>query len=194
MRHRIPMIFAALALLLCTSIVFAQAPTAPPKPGPEVKAMGAVIGAWNASYDVKPNPDMPKGGKETSVRTCVWTAGGFGVSCTENMNMGAMGKVTSISLMFYDPEAKNYIYSEVSTSGEGFTVRGVNNGDTWVFDNDATMQGKPMHGRFTVKYTSKNTCEVKYEGGADANSMQVIMTGTETKKAAAPAPPKPATK
>jgi uncharacterized protein DUF1579 len=194
MRRRIPMILAALALLLCTTIVSAQAPPAPPKPGPEVKAMGAMVGAWNASYDMKPSPDMPKGGKATSGRTCAWTAGGFGVSCTESMNMAGIGKVTSVNLMFYDPEAKNYIYSEVSTTGEAFTVRGVNNGDTWVFDNDATMQGKPMHTRFTVKYTSKNACDIKFEAGADANSMQVVMTGMETKKAAAPATAKPTTK
>lgn len=193
MRRSIPMIFAALALLLCTSVVVAQAPPAPPKPGPEVKAMGAMIGSWNTAVDIKPNPDMPKGGKATAVRTCAWTAGGFGVSCTETENMGAMGKVTSNSLMFYDSEAKNYVYSEVDTTGQGFTVRGVNNGDTWVFDNDAPQMGKPMHARFTVKYTSKNTCEMKYEAGPNASSMQVMMTGTETKKTAAPAAPKPAT-
>jgi hypothetical protein len=189
MRHRIPMILAALALLLCTAIVSAQAPPAPPKPGPEVKAMGAMVGAWSTSVDIKPNPDMPKGGKATSLRVCAWAAGGFGVSCTENGNMGAMGKVSNVSLMSYDPEAKNYIFTEVSSTGEAFTVRGVNNGDTWVFDNDAPIQGKPMHGRFTIKYTSKNACEIKYEGGPTADSMQVIMTGTETKKPAAPAKP-----
>jgi hypothetical protein len=194
MRHHVSMIFAAFALLLCTTIVFAQDPQAPPKPGPEVRAMGAMIGSWNSSFDIKANPDMPKGGKATSLRTCVWTAGGFGVSCTENTNMGAMGKVSSVNLTSYDSEAKNYIYTEVSSTGEAFTVRGVNNGDTWVFDNDAPMQGKPMHGRFTVKYTSKDVCEIKYEAGPDANSMQVIMTGTETKKAAAPAAAKPTTK
>ena len=86
MRRRIPMILAALALLLCTAIVSAQAPPAPPKPGPEVKAMGAMVGAWSTSVDIKPNPDMPKGGKVTSLRVCAWAAGGFGVSCTDSGN------------------------------------------------------------------------------------------------------------
>ncbi len=191
MRRRIPMIFAALALLLCTAIAFAQAPAAPPKPGPEVKQMAAMIGTWSTTYEIKPGMGMP-GGKGTSTSTCSWTAGGFGVSCTEKLDLGAMGKSTSVSLMFYDSEAKNYVHSEVSSDGEAFTTRGVVNGDTWVFESDMTMGGKPMHNRFTLTYTSKETNEMKYEIGPDANSMQLIMTGKETRvKSAAPAPAAP---
>jgi hypothetical protein len=194
MRHRIPMIAAALALLLCTAIAFAQAPTAPPKPGPEVKKMAALIGNWTTTYEIKPMMGMP-GGKGTSTRSCVWAAGGFGISCKENSDMGAMGKVTSVALMAYDAEAKNYVYSEVSSDGETILAHGVVNGDTWVFDNDSTMQGKTMHGRFTVKYTSKDACEMKFEMGPDANSMQLVMEGKQTRvKSATPAAPKTTTK
>jgi hypothetical protein len=190
MRYRFPMIAAALALLLCTATAFTQAPAAPPKPGPEVKKMAVLIGNWTTSYDIKPAMGMP-GGKGTSTSSCVWIAGGFGVSCTEKLDMGAMGKTTSVSLMAYDSEAKNYFHSEVDSAGEAFTTRGVVNGDTWVFDSDATMGGKPMHGRFTVKYTSKDACELKYEAGPDANSMQLVLEGKMTRvKAAAPAAPK----
>jgi hypothetical protein len=190
MRHRIPMIAAALALLLCTAISFAQAPTAPPKPGPEVKKMAALIGNWTASYEMKPAMGMP-GGKGTSTRSCVWTAGGFGISCKENLDMGAMGKTTGVSLMFYDSEAKNYVHSEVSSDGESFVSRGVVNGDTWVFETDTPMMGKPMHSKFTVTYTSKDACEMKFEMGPDANSMKVVMEGKQMRvKTATPAAPK----
>jgi hypothetical protein len=194
MRHRLPMIFAALALLLCTTIAFAQAPTAPPKPGPEVKKMAALIGTWTVTMDNKPVPGMSPGGKATATRTCVWTAGGFGVSCKESVVMIGMGKVTSDAIMAYDPETKKYVYSEVSSDGETIVAHGVNDGDTWVFDNDFTMQGKPMHGRFTVKYSSKDACEMKLEMGPDAISLQTVMEGKQMRKAAAPAAPKPATK
>jgi len=192
MRHRFPMIAAALALLLCTALVLAQAPTAPPKPGPEVKKMAAMIGNWTSTYDMKAAMGMP-GGKGTSTTSCVWTAGGFGVSCTEKADLGAMGKVTSVSLTAYDSEAKNYFHSEVDSNGEAFTARGVVNGDIWVFDNDATMGGKPVHGRFTATYATKDACEIKFEMGPDANSMQVIFTGKQTR--VKPATPKtPTTK
>ena len=193
MRNRFPMIAVALALLLCPAVAFSQVPTA--QPGPEVKKMADMIGTWSTTYEMKAVPGVSPAGKATSTRTCVWTAGGFGVSCKETLHMGAMGTVTSDALIAYDAAAKNYIHSEVSNDGEAFVSRGVVNGDTWVFDNDSMMQGKPMHGRFTAKYTTKDTCEIKYEAGPDANSMQVIMDGKETRvKSAAPAAPKPTTK
>ncbi len=192
MRYRFPMIAAALALLLCAATGFTQAPTAPPKPGPEVKKMAAMIGAWSTTYDMRPVPGMSPGGKGTSTSTCSWTSGGFGVSCTERLDMGAMGKVTSFSLMFYDSEAKNYVHSEVSSDGETFVSRGTVNGDTWVFETDTPMMGKPTHSKFTVTYTSKDACTMKFEMGPDANSMQVVMDAKETRVKSAAS--KPATK
>jgi hypothetical protein len=64
--------------------------------------------------------------------------------------MGAMGKETSVSLIFYDAEAKNYVHSEVSSLGETFISHGTVNGDTWVFETDTPMMGKPMHSKSTV--------------------------------------------
>jgi hypothetical protein len=192
MRHRIPMIAAALALLLCTTIVFAQAPTAPPTPGPEVKKMASMIGNWTTSWEMKPAMGMP-GGKGTSTRFCVWTVGGFGVSCKENLDMGAMGKSNSVSLTAYDAEAKKYVYFEVSSDGENIVAHGVVNGDIWTFESDYSMQGKPMHGRYTVTYTSKDACELKFEAGPDANSMQTILLGKQMRVKTASATPKKTT-
>ena len=195
MRHRAPMIAAALALLVCTAIAFAQAPSAPPGPGPEVKKMAAIVGTWSTTYDMKPMPGASSGGKYTSTSTCAWTAGGFGVSCTEKLDMGAMGKVTSVSLVFYDSEAKNYVHSEIASDGEAFVSRGVVNGDTWTFETNTPMMGKPMHSKATITYTSKDACKIKYEMGPDANSMKVAMEGEQTRvKSAAPAAPKTPTK
>jgi hypothetical protein len=110
--------------------------------------------------------------------------------------MGAMGKTTGVSLMFYDSEAKNYVHCEVDTAGEAFVSRGTVNGDTWVFETDTPMMGKPAHSRFTITYTSKDASEMKFEMGPDANSMQPAMVGKQTRvKPAAPAAPKsPTTK
>ena len=188
MHHRFPMSAAALALLLCTAAAFAQAPAAP-KPRPEVKRMADMVGTWTNTFDIKAVPGMSAAHKATSTRTCVWTAGGYGVSCKEILNMGAMGTFVSESLMAYDSQAKNYIHTEVSDDGEAFVGRGVVKGDTWVFENDFMMQGKTMHARYTVKYITKDTCEIKYESGADANSMQLAMDGKQTRtKSAAPKP------
>ncbi len=196
MRRRFSIFAVALALLLCTTIVLAQAPTAPPKPGPEVRKMAAFVGSWTSEVEMKPVPNMMPGGKGTSTSTCVWAVGGFAVSCRESGDMGAMGKANSVSFLAWDAEAKNYVYSSVSSMGEVIVSRGVVNGDTWVFDNDSPMQGKMTHGRFTIKYTSKDSAEFKFEMGPNANSMDSIMVGKEMRvmKSAAPAPPKPVTK
>jgi hypothetical protein len=188
------MIAAALALVLCTAIAFAQAPNTPPGPGPEVKKMAVLIGTWSTTYDMKAVPGMSPGGKATSTSTCVWTAGGFGVSCTEKLDMGAMGKETSVSLIFYDAEAKNYVHSEVSSLGETFVSHGMVDGDTWVFETDAPMMGKPMHSKSTFTYTSKDACELKFEMGRDANSMKLAMEGKMSRaKSTTPAAPKKTT-
>ncbi|MGA9852833.1 MAG: DUF1579 family protein [Gammaproteobacteria bacterium] len=190
MRHRSSLFGVTLAILLCGAVVFAQAPASLPKPGPEVKKLGVLVGNWTESVELKPSSMMPSGGKLTLSLSCVWIVNGFAVSCTETGEMPGMGKVTDKYTMAYDSEAKNYIFFEVSSDGEVGTTRGTINGDTWVFESDLPMQGKMTHDRFTAHYTSKDSADVIYEMGPDASHMQVIMEGKQTRVKPALAAPK----
>ena len=191
MRTRFSLLAATLAILLCTTFVFAQAPTAPPKPGPEVKKMSVLVGKWTTDVDMKETP-MGPAGKMTTSTSCSWIVGGFAVACTETGMMGKM-KTTSMSTMAWDAGAKNYVYSEVSSDGQVVVSRGTNDGDTWVFESDMSMGAQMMHGRFTMHYSSKDAGDMKFEMGPNANSMQVVMTGMQKRVMVPAAPKKPAT-
>ena len=47
-----------LMLVLCCNMALAQAPAGPPRPGPEVKKLGAFVGKWTAVGDVKSGGGM----------------------------------------------------------------------------------------------------------------------------------------
>lgn len=60
-------ILAAVALLTAA----AAAQETAPKPGPEVKKLEVMAGAWSVEGDVKPNP-MGPGGKMSEEEKCDW--------------------------------------------------------------------------------------------------------------------------
>ena len=68
--------------LICgfTALSLAQAPPAPPKPGPEHKKLEYFLGTWKTEGEIKANPYMPAG---KSVITEIYTLGpgGFFVEC-----------------------------------------------------------------------------------------------------------------
>lgn len=185
MRSRIFVSIAAFASVCLAPLALAQNPPAgPPKPGPEVKKLAAFVGKWTEAGEMKPGP-MGPGGKFTGTDDCSWTAGGFALLCHDTGDMGAMGKSTGTAMMGYDAEAKTYIYCEVDSMGEMAVSHGKVDGDTWTWEADSTMGGQPMHSRFTFTFSGKDTFTMKYEGGPNASSMQVMMEGTGKRPAAA---------
>ncbi len=66
------------ACLLVVTGLLAQ--TEPPKPGPEVKKLDVLAGAWTLEGDVKPGP-MGQGGKMTESQKCEWMEGGYFLVC-----------------------------------------------------------------------------------------------------------------
>src|ERR1051325_8127577 len=58
-------------ILICgfTSVLRAQAPPAPPKPGPEHKKLEYFVGKWTVESEIKANKYMPAG-KSVSTETC----------------------------------------------------------------------------------------------------------------------------
>lgn len=188
MHNRGSIIAGAIALVCCASIAFAQNPPAAPKPGPEAKKLGAFVGKWIESGEMKPGA-MGPGGKFTGTDSCEWTAGGFGVLCHETSDVPGMGKSTGTALMFYDDGAKQYVYSDVG-GGMASVSHGKVDGDTWTWDSEGMMGGQKFSQRFTMKLTSKDAFDFTFEMGADANSMATVMTGTQKRMAAAAKPAK----
>ena len=97
------------------------------------------------------------------------------------------GGLTDVYLVAYDAEAKNYFFTQVSAGGVVWTGRGTANGDTWTWAVDTTTDGKPIHFRFTDKWTSPDSFDFKNEVGDNSDSMKVMMTGKQARiKASAP--------
>lgn len=193
MRPKMISIVSALVLTICSAAAFAQAPPAPAKPGPEVKKLGAFVGKWNSTGEMPKDVMGPgTGGKTTGTQTCEWVAGGFAVLCRNSDEGGGMPKSSGVGVLAYDPEAKNYIYFGAGSDGTAFVSHGTVSGDTWSWTSKNTMNGQPMEMRYTVKWTSKDTCDYNLEGGPDAKSMKSMMEGKQTRVTAAkPAGTKP---
>lgn len=189
MRPKTIMFVSALALTVFSVGVSAQAPPAAPKPGPEVKKLGAFVGKWTSSGETPKDVMGPgTGGKFTGTQTCDWVSGGFAVLCHETDEGAGMPKSTGVGLLAYDAESKSYVYSGVDSSGMVTTSHGTVSGDTWTWSNKGTMNGQAMEMRFTLKFTSKDAYDFKFEGGPDANSLKTMMEGKETRVTAAAKP------
>ena len=65
-------------ILICgfTSLLLAQAPPAPPKPGPEHKKLEYFVGKWTAESEIKANEFVPAG-KSVGTETYTLGPGGF---------------------------------------------------------------------------------------------------------------------
>ena len=92
-------------IVICgfTSLLLAQAPPAPPKPGPEHKKLEYFVGKWTVEDEIKPNAYVPAG-KTVGTETDTLGPGGFYV---ESRAEGGQ-LPTRFGFMAYDSHAKVY--------------------------------------------------------------------------------------
>jgi hypothetical protein len=85
-------------ILICgfTSLLLAQAPPAPPKPGPEHKKLEYFVGKWTVEGEIRANQFVPAG-KNVSTETATLGPGAFYV---ESRNEGPSG--TRLAIIGYD--------------------------------------------------------------------------------------------
>ncbi len=85
-------------ILICgfTSLLLAQAPPAPPKPGPEHKKLEYFVGKWTVESEIKANEFVPAG-KTVGTETGTLGPGGFYV---ESRAEGQLG--TRLAIIAYE--------------------------------------------------------------------------------------------
>jgi hypothetical protein len=177
----------AICVLLLGVSMRAQAPQAPPKPGPEQKRLAYFIGNWTE----KGKSTMPgMSGVVSSTGKWEWMPGGFFI-VGHTDNKSATGPFKAMAVMGYDPDAKTYIYNEFDSNGGALSAKGTISGDAWNWTADMMMEGKPMKTRVTIKEVSKTEYTFKLEASMDNGSTWATgMESTFTKVvAAAPAAP-----
>ena len=164
-------------ILICgfTSLLLAQAPPAPPKPGPEHKKLEYFVGKWTVESEIKANEFVPAG-KTVGTETATLGPGGFYV---ESRAEGQLG--TRLAIIAYDSHAKVYTSYYASSAGLVGTATGTVNGNTWTWMVEDKYAGKSVKGRTTVTILSPTQYTIKYEMADEKGGYTTIVEGKATK-------------
>ena len=165
-------------ILICgfTSLLLAQAPPAPPKPGPEHKKLEYFVGKWTVESEIKANEFVPAG-KTVGTETDTLGPGGFYV---ERRAEGHLG--TSLGIIGYDSHAKVYTSYYASSVGLVGTGTGTVNGNTWTWMVEDKFAGKAVKGRTTITMLSPTQYTSKYEMADGKGGYTTISEGKATKE------------
>jgi len=184
-----------LAACVSSAIVArAQSQAALPKPGPEVKKLAVMVGKFTNEGEVKAGAISPNSPamKVSGTDECRWTAGGFGLACTETVDIGGRKEVETY-LVYYNPISKKYEEHGVRNTGGTENQTGTVSGDTWTWPSEGFLAGKVFHTQYTMKFISTDSYEYTDEWGEGEKPMELGMTGKCTRVAATkPATSKPA--
>jgi hypothetical protein len=167
-----------IASLLIATVAFAQ--MGPPKPGPELKKLDALVGNWTSEADMKPGP-MGPGGKVTIKEETTWMEGGFFLVTKSTFTSAAMGNGSGIAFMGYNSDEKLYSYDEFNSYGEANHSKGTIDGDTWTWATDMKMGPQTMKARYTMKIVSPTSYTYKFEVSPDGTNWTLVMDGKATK-------------
>ena len=167
----------AAVILICgfTSLLLAQAPPAPPTPGPEHKKLEYFLGKWTVEGEIKANAFVPAG-KTVSTETATLGLGGFYV---ESRNEGPSG--TRLAIIGYDSHAKVYTSYYANSVGMVGVGTGTVNGNTWTWMVEDKYAGISIKGRTTVTVLSPTQQTIKYEMVDGKGGYATIVEGKVTK-------------
>jgi hypothetical protein len=165
-------------ILICgfTSLLFAQAPPAPPTPGPEHKKLEYFVGKWTVESEIKANEFVPAG-KTVSTETNTLGPGGFYI---ESRAEGGQFP-TRFGFIAYDSHAKVYTSDYANSGGLVGTATGSVNGNTWTWMVEDKFAGYAIKGRTTVTMSSPTQYTIKYEMADEKGGYATILEGKATK-------------
>jgi hypothetical protein len=173
-------------VLACASCAFVAGAQSHTTPGPEVKKLAVMVGRFTIEDELKAGamgPNSPAM-KFRGAENCKWTASGFAVICQAALYRPGT-KYSETSFQYYDPTAKTYQYHAVDSSGGVEDKTGTVNGDVWTWLGQSTYAGKQYHTRYIMKFVSADSFEYTDEMGESESQMKVIVSGKETRVAAA---------
>lgn len=176
--------FLSFVLACGSSLVVAraEAPETLPKPGPEVKKLAVMVGKFTNEGEVKAGamgPDSPAM-KISGTDECKWTAGGFGVVCTETVDIGGTKEIET-DVAYYDPISKKYEFHGIRNTGETNNQTGTVSGDTWTWLGQGSLGEKVFHTRYIMKIVSNDSYEYNEEWGEGEKPMELGLSGKCTR-------------
>ena len=170
---------AVAVLLLAAFAAPAAAQQAAPEPGPAQERLAYFVGDWQFEGTSEPGP-MGAGGPIRNTEKCEWFGNGFHVVCNSK-GTNPRGESMAHAVMSYDPARQTYTYYAVSGFGDNFHVRGTVDGDTWKWEDEMVVEGKPFKFRVTVVERSPTQYGFTMEGSYDGSPWAVMESGTATK-------------
>jgi hypothetical protein len=165
-------------ILICglTSLSLAQAPPAPPKPGPEHRKLEDFVGKWTVENEIKAN-EYVRAGRTVSTETDTLGPGGFYV---ERRSEGQLG--TTLEIITYDSHSKVYTAYYANSAGLVGAATGRVNGNTWAWVVEDKFAGQAVKGRLTVTMLSPTQYTSKYEMADGKGGYTTISEGKATKE------------
>src|SRR5215471_9241846 len=125
-------------ILICgfTLLLLAQAPPAPPKPGPEHKKLEYFVGKWTVESEIKAN-EFVRAGKTVVTAIDTLGPGGFYVEHRAEGDLWSM-----LGIMAYDSHAKVYTSYYANSVGLVGAATGTVNGNTWTWMVEDKIPGR----------------------------------------------------
>jgi len=179
-KNAVALFLAVFLLCLTVGLVSAQAPSGPPKPGPEHEKLAYFVGKWASEGELKPSAFGP-GGKFAITETCDWLPGKFALQCNSDGNISGM-PVKGTSIMSYDSAKSTYVYFESNSMGENNYSQGSVNGDTWTWTSENAMYGTTVRTRFTLKQVPPDSASFKFELATGSDPLTLMMEGKQTRQ------------
>ncbi len=166
-------------ILICgfTSLLHAQAPAGPPKPGPEHQKLEYFLGKWTVEGEIRAN-EFVRAGRTVSTETCTLGPGGF------YLESRAEGQLpTRLAIIAYDSHAKVYTSYYANSGGLVGIGTGTVSGNTWTWMVEDKWLGKAVKGRTTVTILSPTEYTSKYEMADEKGGYTPLLEGKATKDA-----------
>jgi hypothetical protein len=172
----------SIGLVMVSAFVVAVAGQTPPmpKPGAEHQRLGAFVGNWTSTGEMKPGP-MGPGGKMTGSDRIQWLPGNFAIE-RRFEGKGPMGTMSGLEVIAYDSAKKAYTYSYVDSTGAVGGGTATPSGNAWTFAGSGSMGGKTMQERCTLTFGAGNsTLKIACDASGDGKSFAPMYEGTATK-------------
>jgi hypothetical protein len=131
-------LLVGLVFLVFAVSLWAQ--TTAPKPDPELKKLGIMVGHWTYEGEYKAGPGGPNG-KAKGEEFIQWILGEFFLQDLE-IETGAFGDARMALLYAYDPIKKNIVGSGLMNDGGTVSATAKVNGNTIIWEGRGVIGGK----------------------------------------------------
>lgn len=179
---RIAFVVGMVVLVFAVSL---WAQTTAPKPDPELKKLGVMVGHWTYEGEYKASQLGPAG-KAKGEEFIQWILGGFFLQDLE-IEKGALGETRMALLYAYDPASKNIVGNGLATDGGSALGIAKVSGNAITFEGKFIFGGKENLVRivYTVA-TNLTTMTQKAEMSVDGKVWTPFLEATFTKVKPAP--------